>query len=68
VLDEPSDAGAIARSLTDPVNFEVVFGRHYDAVRRYLQRRCGLDAGEELAAQTFLTAFDRRGSFDGRSA
>jgi RNA polymerase sigma factor (sigma-70 family) len=67
VEDGPSDATAIAESLTDPARFEVVFHRHYDAVRRYLQHRCGLDAGEELAAQTFLVAFDRRSRFDGRS-
>jgi RNA polymerase sigma factor (sigma-70 family) len=59
-----SDAEAVAASLSDSERFEVVFDRHYDAVRRYLQRRCGLDAGEELAAQTFLVAFDRRASFD----
>ncbi|MFL5799209.1 MAG: RNA polymerase sigma factor [Actinomycetota bacterium] len=62
-----SDAEAIAESLRDPASFEVVFDRHYDAVRRYLQHRCGLDAGEELTAQTFLVAFDRRACFDGRS-
>jgi RNA polymerase sigma factor (sigma-70 family) len=64
---EGSDAEAIAGSLKDPRRFEVVFDRHYDAVRRYLQRRSGLEVGEELAAQTFLVAFDRREAFDGRS-
>jgi RNA polymerase sigma factor (sigma-70 family) len=68
VEDGPPDAEAVAASLSEPSRFEVVFDRHYDSVRRYLQRRCGLDAGEELAAQTFLVAFDRRASFDGRSA
>ncbi len=62
-----SDAEALAASLREPARFEVVFDRHYDAIRCYLQRRCGLDLGEELAAQTFLVAFDRRASFDGRS-
>jgi RNA polymerase sigma factor (sigma-70 family) len=62
-----SDAEAIAASLSDPRRFEAVFDRHYHAVRRYLQRRCGLDAGEELAAETFLVGFDHRESFDGRS-
>lgn len=65
--DGPSDAEAVAGSLSDPERFEVVFDRHYDAVRRYLQRRCGLDPGEELAAETFLLAFDHRRIFDGRT-
>jgi RNA polymerase sigma factor (sigma-70 family) len=64
VEGELSDGLAVSGSLSDPRRFEVVFERHYEAVRRYLQRRCGLDAGEELAADTFVVAFDRRGSFD----
>jgi RNA polymerase sigma-70 factor (ECF subfamily) len=67
VGDSPTDAQAIALSIDQPGRFEVVFDRHYDAVRRYLQQRCGHDAGEDLAAETFLVAFDRRASFDGRS-
>jgi RNA polymerase sigma-70 factor (ECF subfamily) len=68
VEGEPSDVRAIAASLSEPSRFEVVFDRHYDAVRCYLQRRSSLDAGEELAAETFVVAFDRRRSFDGRRA
>ena len=60
---EPSDAELIRASLRDPAAFRGVFGRHHDAVRRYLQRRCGPDAGEELAAQTFEIAFRNRSRF-----
>ncbi len=63
---ERTDAEIIAASIEDPDVFEFVFDRHYDAVRRYLQRRVGLDVGEELAAQTFLIAFDRRANYDAR--
>src|SRR5688572_12889892 len=59
-----NDADAIRASLRDPSQFRVVFERHHDDVRRYLQRRSGLDTGEELAAQTFEEAFRTRERFD----
>lgn len=62
--DEGTDAEIIAASLADPAEFEVIFRRHYQVVRAYLQRRAGLDVGEELAAQTFLVAFDQRRRFN----
>jgi RNA polymerase sigma-70 factor (ECF subfamily) len=60
----PTDAQVIRASIQDPDLFRHVFERHHDVVRRYLQRRSGLDVGEELAAQTFEEAFRNRGSFD----
>ncbi len=53
-------------SLEDPSQFQGIFERHYDAVRRYAQGRIGFDAGEEVAAETFLIALSRRASFDPR--
>ncbi|MEO8424392.1 MAG: RNA polymerase sigma factor [Actinomycetota bacterium] len=64
--DPPTDRELISRSLGDGEAFIGVFERHYDPVRRYLQRRVGQEAGEELAAETFLLAFSRRSSFDQR--
>jgi len=61
---EPSDADLIRGSLQEPEAFRKFFERHYDSVRRYAQRTLGIDAGEEIAAQTFLIAFERRGGFD----
>jgi RNA polymerase sigma-70 factor, ECF subfamily len=58
------DAQAISASLRDPNRFSDVFDRHHDDVRRYLQRRSGLETGEELAAQTFEEAFRTRARFD----
>jgi len=60
----PNDAHAILASLRDPSRFRIVFERHHDDVRRYLQRRSGMDTGEELAAQTFEEAFRTRARFD----
>jgi RNA polymerase sigma factor (sigma-70 family) len=62
-VPEPSDGELIRQSVEDPTRFEVVFERHYDPVRRYAQRRVGDAAGEEVAARTFLLAFERRGRF-----
>jgi RNA polymerase sigma-70 factor (ECF subfamily) len=64
VEDLTPDSAALAASLTSPAEFAPVFDRHYDAVHAYLQRRVGPDAADELAAQTFLVAFERRARYD----
>jgi RNA polymerase sigma-70 factor (ECF subfamily) len=58
------DAAVIARSLADPERFALVFDRHAAAIHRYLTRRLGGDAADDLVGETFLTAFRRRASFD----
>jgi RNA polymerase sigma-70 factor (ECF subfamily) len=63
-----TDAEHIIASLGDAESFLPVFERHYDRIRVYLQRRAGLEPGEELAAQTFEVAFSNRGEFDPRWA
>ena len=57
------DAALIAQSLARPQVFAVVFDRHYDAVHGYLARRAGSDVADDLSAQTFTIAFERRASF-----
>jgi RNA polymerase sigma factor (sigma-70 family) len=59
-----TDGDLISLSLVKKEAFIEVFERHYDPIRRYLQRRAGLETGEELAAETFEIAFSRRDSFD----
>lgn len=59
-----SDALIIGASLEEPRRFEEIFDRHYETVRRYAQRTVGPDAGEEVAAQTFLEGFAHRDTFD----
>lgn len=62
------DGEMIATSLADPRAFGVVFERHFAAIHAYLRRRLGGQLADELAAETFLVAFDRRAHFDqGRS-
>lgn len=64
-MEDPTpDSAALAASLTSPAEFAPIFDRHHDAVHAYLQRRVGPDAADELAAQTFLVAFERRARYD----
>jgi RNA polymerase sigma-70 factor (ECF subfamily) len=57
------DGTAIAASLRDPQAFEAVFERHFDVVWRYACRRAGAQVADDVAAQTFAVAFDRRDRF-----
>lgn len=64
-MEDPTpDSAALAASLTSPAEFAPIFDRHHDAVHAYLQRRVGPDAADELAAQTFLVAFERRARYN----
>jgi DNA-directed RNA polymerase specialized sigma24 family protein len=58
------DSDAVSASLHTPAGFAAIFDRHFDAVHAYLQRRVGPDLADELSAQTFLVAFDKRGGYD----
>jgi RNA polymerase sigma factor (sigma-70 family) len=58
------DSDAVSASLHTPAGFATIFDRHFDAVHAYLQRRVGPDLADELSAQTFLVAFDKRDGYD----
>ena len=60
-----SDVDSLARSLSEPKAFEPIFDRHFRAVHTYLHRRAGRDLADELAAETFALAFERRASCRG---
>jgi RNA polymerase sigma factor (sigma-70 family) len=55
-----SDAELLARSVSEPSAFAVLYERHRLAVRRYVARRVGSEAGEDLAADVFVRAFKVR--------
>lgn len=59
-----TDAELIAASLGEPELFAGIFDRHYAAVGGFLRRRLGHALADELAAETFLRAFDARGRYD----
>lgn len=55
---EPSDGVAITG------DFALLFDRHAGAVHRYLARRLGRGAADDLLGQTFLVAYEQRHRFD----
>ena len=59
-----TDADAIRASLAEPETFSVLFDRHFDAVHSYAQRRVGPGLADEIAAEAFTRAFDRRNRYD----
>jgi DNA-directed RNA polymerase specialized sigma24 family protein len=58
------DAREIALSVGDPDRFGVIFDRYFTEVHGYIARRLGSDAADDIAAETFLTAFRKRDRFD----
>ncbi|MGN6792665.1 MAG: RNA polymerase sigma factor [Streptosporangiaceae bacterium] len=62
--DSQADDGlVIARSLHDPEQFAVVFRRHAPQLQRYVVRRIGPGAADDVVAETFLLAFRQRSSY-----
>lgn len=60
----PPDAEVIRRSRREPEQFALLFRRHAASISRYVTRRLGPDAAEDIVAETFLAAFRQRGSYD----
>jgi RNA polymerase sigma-70 factor (ECF subfamily) len=60
----PSDAEAIAASVTDPAAFAVIFDRHATSIHRFLARRVEPADADSLLGEVFRVAFERRGAFD----
>ena len=58
------DGATIRLSLREPDVFGLIFDRHADAVHGYLWRRAGANAADELLGDVFLTAFERRRTFE----
>lgn len=59
-----SDAAVMALSLREPEVFAEIFHRHFAEIHRYIARRLGSDAADDIAAETFLAAFRQRQRFD----
>jgi RNA polymerase sigma factor (sigma-70 family) len=58
------DATVIGRSRHEPEVFEILFRRHAHDIQRYVVRRIGADAADDLVAETFLLAFKQRDRYD----
>ncbi|MFI7700302.1 RNA polymerase sigma factor [Nonomuraea sp. NPDC049480] len=61
---EIDDATLIERSLNEPEIFAILFDRHAPLLHRYVTRRLGPSEAEDVVADTFLAAFQRRGDYD----
>jgi RNA polymerase sigma-70 factor (ECF subfamily) len=55
-----SDVAVLARSAVEPSAFAILYERHHIAVRRYVARRVGSEAGDDLASEVFTRAFRGR--------
>jgi RNA polymerase sigma factor (sigma-70 family) len=62
--DADTDAAVIRLSRHEPEQFTVVFRRHAPYIQRYVARRLGPDAADDIVAETFLAAFRQRDSYD----
>jgi len=60
----PVDAVVIERSWRRPDRFAEIFDRHYHDIHAYASRRLGPSLADDVAAETFLIAFDRRRRYD----
>jgi RNA polymerase sigma factor (sigma-70 family) len=60
----PADATVIELSCHEPEQFALLFNRHAPRVQRYVARRLGPDAADDIVAETFLLAFRQRESYD----
>lgn len=61
---EVTDSEAIGASLTEPERFAEIFHRHWDEIHRYITRRLGGEAAEDVGAETFTVAFRSRHRYD----
>jgi RNA polymerase sigma factor (sigma-70 family) len=59
-----SDAALVVRSMDAPECFASLFDRHAPAIHSYIARRVGPDAADDLAAEVFLIAFQRRRTYN----
>src|SRR5215813_1966365 len=64
VRQAAGDGALIERSRTEPECFAEIFDRYATAVHRYLARRIGPSAADDLMAETFLIAFRQRDRYD----
>ncbi|MEV0145581.1 MULTISPECIES: sigma factor [unclassified Nonomuraea] len=63
------DAALIEQSRRRPDAFAVLYDRYFGDVYRYVAGRVGAQVADDLAAETFLVAYDKRRSYDpGRGA
>lgn len=58
------DNEIVSRSWGDPPAFAVLFDRYATTIHRYAARRAGTAVADDILAETFLVAFERRRTYD----
>jgi len=58
-----SDAEIITQSGREPERFADIFDRYYAQIHGYAARRLGHGLADDVAAEAFLVAFERRGRY-----
>jgi RNA polymerase sigma factor (sigma-70 family) len=58
------DAVIIEHSWLEPEQFAALFDRYAPLIHRYVNRRVGRQAADDLVAETFLAAFGKRRRYD----
>ena len=66
VGEHVTDAELANRFRKDPQEFTAVYDRYFRDIYLYVAGRLDAQAAEDLAAETFLAAFDQRDRFDHR--
>ena len=61
---QDSDAAIIRRSRLEPECFAAIFDRYYIQIHGYAARRLGHSLADDVAAETFLIAFERRDRYN----
>jgi RNA polymerase sigma factor (sigma-70 family) len=65
---DADDATVIQFSRHEPEHFTMLFRRHAPHIQRYVVRRLGPDAADDIVAETFLLAFRHRDRYDAARA
>lgn len=61
---QSADAVIIEQSWREPERFAAIFDRYYTEIHGYATRRLGADLADDVTAETFLIAFDKRTGYD----
>jgi RNA polymerase sigma factor (sigma-70 family) len=62
--EHADDAAVIGRSCHEPEAFAELYDRHAAPIHRYVARRLGDGAADDVVAETFLAAFHGRHRYD----
>jgi RNA polymerase sigma factor (sigma-70 family) len=62
-VESLTDTEILERSSVSPEAFRDIFMRHFAAVHRYVQGQAGRSAADDLTAEVFVVAFERRGRY-----